>query len=301
MGADLILSSEVQAIWSEHVLRICRFSRLARFARLTVWFRSLWLLISGFRRMVSSILWAWVLIVSVCYFFAILGMNLFLSRTSARDSAFDRIAIDRFGTVGDAMLTLFQLLTLDDVAQIYRPMILESNMPVVCAMYFFIYISTVSVVLVNLVTVIMIDGTMKQATYDKQALAAFEERWRRKLLLRVRDMLESLRKEGRRGVTWMELLDNAPDELKDDIRHLIKYDDLAEVFAVVDYDDDGSVKIDELLNGVIRGSCDDVLQKLQLSRLVKQMSKVISALFPQSRILMKERLDWGDCEHTAFL
>lgn len=277
---------------SMRVLRVFRLARLVRAARLTVQFRTLWLLLSGLKASMMTILWTFVLISTITYIFAVFGMETIPPRNLDTSTEFDQVAVDNFGSLAAAMLTLLQVLTLDSIGIIYRPLIMNGtgNMPFFCALYFVMFILIVSVALMNLVTAVMVEGSLHQANEDKEAMRAFEDQRKKALLPRLREMFEFLDEDGSGEVSWEEI-ENAPDELKDELRHLAKSDDLAEIFQLLDDDDSGSVQIDEFLDGILKASSGDVMQKLQIGRLLKQVAAVKTEVVRESQRLIAAQGD----------
>merc|ERR1712048_316607 len=125
----------------------------------------------------------------------------------------------------------------------------------------------------NLVTAVMVEGSLKQASEDKEAVKAFEDQRKRKMMPKLRDMFAILDDDGSGEVSWAEI-ESAPPELKEELRAITKTDDLRSIFELLDDDDSGSVQIDEFLEGILKASNGDVMMKLQMARLVRQIGAV---------------------------
>eukprot|EP00927_Polykrikos_kofoidii_P018269 TRINITY_DN18436_c0_g1_i2.p1 TRINITY_DN18436_c0_g1~~TRINITY_DN18436_c0_g1_i2.p1 ORF type:complete len:725 (+),score=112.63 TRINITY_DN18436_c0_g1_i2:70-2244(+) len=278
-GVDVLASSVLSGDGSQEmldsmlVLRLFRLARLVRAARLMVQFRTLWLLISGLRASFQTVMWTWVLLLLISYTFAVLGMEVIPPRDLSRDTLFNQVASDKFGGLLRAMLTLLQVLTLDSIAAIYRPLIREGDMGPFVIVYFVLFILFVSMALMNLVTAVMVEGSMQQAQEDRQAMRALEEKRKKALIPKLREMFEAL-DEDNSGEVSLDEIEAAPKQLQDELKTITKVDDLTEVFYLLDDDDSGSVMIEEFLEGILKASTGDVMQKLQMARLVKQISKM---------------------------
>lgn len=89
---------------------------------------------------------------------------------------------ENFEHFGDAMLTLFQCFTLDSAGEVYRPLITHN--PTLIA-YFMTVILIMAVSLMNLVTAVMVNSALDQASEDKDVKRAYEAVLKRKQRLRT--------------------------------------------------------------------------------------------------------------------
>merc|ERR1712187_32953 len=87
-------------------------------------------------------------------------------------------------------------------------------------------------------------------------------------------MFETLDVDGS-GEISLEEIESAPEELKDDLRKIVKADDLGEIFRLMDDDDSNSVNIDEFLDVLFKASQCDIIHKLQMRRLVQQSNVIL--------------------------
>merc|ERR1712072_569567 len=95
--------------------------------------------------------------VALIYIFGVLGLEL--------------IGTGEFGELGRAMLTLTQFIFLDGGGPIYVDII--QNKPW-SGIYFFTFILLGSVSLMNLITAIMVESSLRQAKEDQEAQKAWE-------------------------------------------------------------------------------------------------------------------------------
>eukprot|EP00929_Paragymnodinium_shiwhaense_P045440 TRINITY_DN23217_c0_g1_i1.p1 TRINITY_DN23217_c0_g1~~TRINITY_DN23217_c0_g1_i1.p1 ORF type:complete len:615 (-),score=101.65 TRINITY_DN23217_c0_g1_i1:434-2278(-) len=257
------------------LLRTLRILRIARAARMSVHMRTLWLLISGLQHSASTILWTFILITGTSYTFAVLGMMLFPPPDLNRETKFNDVAVTYFGSLTDSMLTLLQVLTLDSIGSIYRPLILDGPHPWLAMIYFVLYILVVSVALMNLVTAVMVEGALKQAAEDNEFQQKMEDSRKEELLPKVREMFDAIDADGS-GEVSLEELEEAPDELKQSLMKLVGTSDWSpiEIFHLIDEDGSGSLAVDELLNGLLRCSKESAVQKIQMGRLLRQVHQL---------------------------
>eukprot|EP00929_Paragymnodinium_shiwhaense_P037550 TRINITY_DN19990_c0_g1_i12.p1 TRINITY_DN19990_c0_g1~~TRINITY_DN19990_c0_g1_i12.p1 ORF type:complete len:377 (-),score=50.25 TRINITY_DN19990_c0_g1_i12:163-1293(-) len=261
------------------VVRVLRVVRVARCARMVVQLRTLWLLISGLAHSASTIFWTFILITAITYVFAIVGMEIIVPADLSTGTEFDRVATESFGTITDAMLTLLQVLTLDSIAAVYRPLVKagSSGMQLLCGVYFLTYILFVSIALMNLVTAVMVEGSMSQAQQDKEYLKKMEDRQKAAMLPQLRQMFAALDEDGSEEITLAELLD-APVELKEQLVLFTGSDNPAEIFFLLDADDSGTLMIDEFMGGLMRATKGANIQEFQLDKIMRQVDVLTQTL-----------------------
>eukprot|EP00929_Paragymnodinium_shiwhaense_P108541 TRINITY_DN74863_c0_g1_i1.p1 TRINITY_DN74863_c0_g1~~TRINITY_DN74863_c0_g1_i1.p1 ORF type:complete len:742 (+),score=145.58 TRINITY_DN74863_c0_g1_i1:107-2332(+) len=274
------------------IVRIMRVARVARLIRLTVQLRTLWLLVSGLAHSASTIFWTFILIATITYCFAILGMELIPpGGTGVLDveqlSFSEGVALEKFGNLVNAMLTLLQVLTLDSIAQIYRPLITEGDGGVVCALYFILYILFVSIALMNLVTAVMVEGSLRQAAQDREFLSKIAEQQRARLLPEMRKMFMEIDTD-HTGEVDIEELVRAEDEFKMRLMDLTGSEDPVEIFLLLDTDDDGVLSIDEFMEGLLKASQGAKLQDFQLSRIMRLVDQLKMTLMESEKKRMVE-------------
>eukprot|EP00927_Polykrikos_kofoidii_P065053 TRINITY_DN60849_c0_g1_i1.p1 TRINITY_DN60849_c0_g1~~TRINITY_DN60849_c0_g1_i1.p1 ORF type:complete len:569 (-),score=87.86 TRINITY_DN60849_c0_g1_i1:43-1749(-) len=266
------------------IVRFFRLVRLAKAARMSANFRTLWLLLSGLRASTMTMFWTVFLIIMFSYGFAIVGMELLLPSDRNAGDAYSMLAVEKFGSLQRSMLTLIQILTLDDAADVYRPLIMLSNSSTACLIYFGAFIMIVSITLMNLVTAILVEGALEQAKQDKEAQKEMELRRQQRLLPRLRELFMLIDEDGTGEVSWDEIKE-CPPEMQEELKNMTKADDLYEIFQLLDDDDSGSLMIDEFLDGILKASSGDIILKLQIKRMMRLISNVKEMVCdpPQSR------------------
>merc|ERR1712190_387149 len=110
-----------------------------------VQFRTLWLLVQGMMHSLLTLLWTLVIILIFCYCFSIVGME-FIRSSPEYGEEYQAVVDNNFTNLRDAMLMHLQFLTLDDIGEIYRPLIQKRPE---LSIYFVSFIMLVSITLMN--------------------------------------------------------------------------------------------------------------------------------------------------------
>merc|ERR1712118_424532 len=108
------------------------------------------------------------------------------------------------------MITLVQFVTLDSIGAIYRRMI--PLKPVYYSIFFFSFILVVSISLMNLVTAVIVEGSLDQANSDKEVNSAYKAAAMKKLIPQIRDLFKQMDADGSGDLDLDEVL-NAPPEV----------------------------------------------------------------------------------------
>jgi len=254
---------------SVSMLKMLRLCRLAKTVRVLVQFRTLWMLVQGLMYAVLPMLWTAMLMIVVVYVFAVIAMETILD-DSTKGSDYSE-ACRNFDTIGDAMITLMQFMTLDSVAAIYRPLI-SSNFWL--TFYFLIFVLLGPIALMNIVTAIMVESSLRTANEDQEAKKAWETMRKKNMMPKLKSLFETL-DTSHDGFVDFEELTGAPPDIKEAMQHIVGLDELEEVFSLMDYDGSGVIDIEEFVDGIMRSQAD---KPSELFVLVKQGKAILDRL-----------------------
>lgn len=251
-----------------NILKMLRLARLARTVRAVVQFRTLWLLVQGLMHCVLPMCWTCIIMFCVVYIFAVAGMELIVD--ASNDPAYLAQAA-KFDTIENSMMTLVQFITLDSMAAIYRPLI--TNIPAL-AVYFLTFFLLGPIALMNIVTAIMVESSLRTANDDVEARKAWEAMARKQMMPKLRNVFLALDRDGNGEVDLDEIMD-APEEVQEQITRIVDLAELEEVFRLLDVDNSGSVSIDEFVDGILRSQAD---KPSELIVLMKQGRAILERL-----------------------
>ncbi|CAK0885015.1 unnamed protein product [Prorocentrum cordatum] len=251
-----------------NMLKVIRLFRLAKTVRVIVQFRTLWMLVQGLMYAVMPMFWTAILMLVVCYMFAVMAMELIV--VSGDNEDYD-IPARNFDTIGESMITLIQFITLDSVAGIYRPLVATKPWLFI---YFLIFLLLGPIALMNIVTAIMVESSLRTASEDQEAKKAWDNIRRKNMMPKLRSLFLALDISGDGEVDLSEIF-NAPSEIQEAMKHIVGLDELEEVFRLLDYDGSGLIDIEEFVEGIMRSQSD---KPSELAVLVKQGRAILNRL-----------------------
>lgn len=135
------------------------------------------------------------------------------------------------------------------------------------------FLLLLSIALMNLVTAVMVNSSLDQATQDKEALKAWESARRAKQIDHLKDMFLTLDEDGS-GELTLDEINNAPEETQQQLKEIVATDDLKELFDMLDYDGGGTIGVEEFCDGILKATTRST-GILELGRLVKQCSDTL--------------------------
>ncbi|CAJ1377552.1 unnamed protein product [Effrenium voratum] len=253
------------------LVRMLRLLRLARAVRLMVQFQTLWQLVQGLLHSVTTLLWTFLLVMILIYIFAIIGIEFIaVDAELPEDHPYNVAARENFSSFGDAVITLLQMFSMDSIGSIYRPLVKHRFL---LFFYFMTVLLILAIALMNLVTAVMVNSSLDQASEDKDAKKAWEEAKKKKQMEELKLMFHELDEDGS-GDLSLDEIRTAPEHLRLELKELAGNADIEELFVMLDYDGGGAVDSDEFCEGVFKAaSCDK--ESMELSRLTKQCSLVL--------------------------
>ncbi|CAJ1396201.1 unnamed protein product [Effrenium voratum] len=233
------------------LVRMLRLARLARAVRLMVQFKTLWQLVQGLFHSLGTLLWTFLLISILMYVGAIVGMEFIrLDPDLPADSPYNKAVGANFVEFLDAVMTMLQIFSLDSIGAIYKPLIKHKFFLV---LYFISVLLLLSIALMNLVTAVMVNSSLDQATQDKEALKAWESARRAKQIDHLKDMFLTLDEDGS-GELTMDEINAAPQETQLHLKEIVATDDLRELFDMLDYDGGGTIGVEEFCDGILKAT-----------------------------------------------
>lgn len=181
---DFVITAVFYVPFGGSYAAVFRLVRIIRVFRLITALPQLQVVVGALMRSMSSLGYISLLLLMHMYVFAVVGVMLFGDNDPGN-----------FGNVGNSLLTLFQVITLDNWSVIFR----EQPQTFATAFYFVAYILTGTMIILNLFIGVIINGFDEMRTRLE-----FEKRARRKAskassldaeLRQITKQLEDLRKQ----------------------------------------------------------------------------------------------------------
>eukprot|EP00439_Symbiodinium_sp_Y106_P065345 s720_g10.t1 len=253
------------------VVRGLRLFRLVRAWRMLRHFKIVWRLIYGLMNAGQTIISTTMLIMVSLFIFACVAVEVIAKdEYLARAEATAEIVEKQFFGLNRAMVTLMQFVTLDNLSDVYYPLIMTR--PWLC-LYFFPILVFISIGLMNLVTAALVENAMQTAAHEAE-----EERL--KLKKRVRGALPSLIEifhaldTDRSGLLTHEEVVNVPlDVLPPRVLDAIYVESMADIFDYLDVDGTGQLSQMEFVEGLLNLCLMDMpistIQSLKLLQLIR--------------------------------
>merc|ERR1719171_2136008 len=135
--------------------------------------------------------YTFLLMVLIFYLFANMAIELITKDHALRDAVpeYDQLVLQFFPNLATTMLTLVQFATLDSIGAIYGKMIPYN--PLMLS-FFFSFLLVVSISLMNLVTAVIVEGSLEQASADKEVNSAYKAAAMKKMIPYIKDMFMAL-------------------------------------------------------------------------------------------------------------
>mmetsp|Transcript_35204 Transcript_35204/g.79436 ORF Transcript_35204/g.79436 Transcript_35204/m.79436 type:complete len:547 (-) Transcript_35204:18-1658(-) len=271
------------------LVRMLRLARIARVLRIMRMFKTLWRLVHGLMHAIVTLIWTFVLLFLLLFTFAIIGMEV-ITEDSSFSEAYNRVVKSNFGTLWETCITLVQVVTLDSIGPIYRPLLEENPM---LSVYFFIFMLLVSIALMNLVTAIMVESALDKSAADKEVMRMWEMDEKQKRVDRIREIFVQMDAD-KSGKLTLEELTTAPEALKKEFAELVEIEDFEMLFQLLDYEGRGAVNIREFCDGIdkiCRGKLEMFSLMFQGHSIMKKQSEILSVVHELKEIRIMETME----------
>jgi len=229
------------------------------------------------------------LLVLFLYIFACAGVELITKDEELAthpDTAW--IVEYHFGTLQRIMLTLFGFVCADSVSAIYTPLILARP---ILSIYFLLLLIGISVALMNLVTAVIVEGALEQASQDKELLHHDYHESVKEAIPKLMQIFQQHDADGNGQLTLCEVKTVPieaiiPGELMTDA-----VSSMEEVFEALDVSGDGNLSQSEFVDGLMDIFAKDVpLQTVQMLRMLRNNKEKMELLSEKMELLSESLL-----------
>jgi hypothetical protein len=183
-----------------------------------------------------------------------------------------------FGSVGLSMWTLFTIMTLDDWSSQVRPVVFA--VPATRLLFVF-YICVTVFALFNLITGIVVEHALRNASEDEKVRAEEKRTERQRRIAGLTRTLVNLDDDRNGQISYDELVEGlaSSEQLQRTIQLLdISPDDLLGLFKLLDVTDDGILSVENLVLALFK--CQSPPQGADMVRIVAEQTSLQYRLKP---------------------
>lgn len=136
----------------------------------------------------------------------------------------------------------------------------------------------ISIVLMNLITAVIVNSALEQASSNKEIQRIQENKRRKKTIDELRGMFSRLDEDGSGTITLAEIME-ATEEDQMLLKKFLTLESPLEIFRMLDIDNSGQLNIDEFCEGVIQAvTSDRSVEFKRIDKNFKQLRKEVRAL-----------------------
>ncbi|OLP83737.1 Voltage-dependent T-type calcium channel subunit alpha-1H [Symbiodinium microadriaticum] len=218
---------------------------------------------------------------AVLYVFGVLGLEIIARNANFQlDPVTSAILERNFSSLGMAMITLAQFVTMDSIASIYLPLV---RMQPWLMLYFTLLILIVSISVMNLVTAALVEGTLENARMLRQEEERMKSVTTQQMLPEILELFDRADTDGSGELAIDEMRQFEEDgQVPDQILDRASVGSMTELFNVLEF-------AEGLLDIFMRDVSVSSLQQMKLLRgLQNSMSKLeveLAALKSQHAVL----------------
>jgi len=274
VAQNAVDSGAVELMNQVMIIRFLRLLRIVRALRLVEIFKDLWTICRGLVQAARCVTSACALIIVVVYVMGCLAVEVITRSEVLLANAESAAIVHRhFDTLPVAMMTIFQFCESDSVAAIYAPLV---HVQPSLAIFFIIIWLVLSVLIMNLVTAVIVQSAIGQHEEDTEMhrLEVRKQLW--KLTPSIEKMFSDLDKDEDNAILREDLMnmDPASFRIPSDLSHIVKADQLMDLFDFFDMDRSGKVEQEEFVEGVFHLALSNVpaetTQTLHILRMIQR-------------------------------
>lgn len=243
-----LTGTKVQGVIDEfgvlRMLRLARIARLIRMVRLIPELKSMVYLISA---SMWSFFWTVVLLVLLMYCFAVYYTELATdlgNEEQISDAAKEKIST-HWGSVASSIFSLYQAITGgDDWVNFVQVLDVPRSNYAANSLVFCLYMAFTSMVMLNLVTGVFVEGAQRIIREDKDT----------ELIKQVRKLFQMADSDNSNEITWEEFKGQMENRAMDEYFKAVDLSrkEAKDLFKLLDVDQSGSISVEEFVKGCLR-------------------------------------------------
>ncbi|CAK8999390.1 unnamed protein product [Durusdinium trenchii] len=231
------------------IVRGLRLLRLARILRTVKRFKVVWRLVSGLLSVWDTMASTTVLIFLGLYIFGCIAAEVIANDPDLRDNAETAGIVRRnFSSLPKATLTLLQFVTLDGIANIYFPLVMQKPFLII---YFLPLLMFLSIALMNLVTAVLVEHALEHASQEAELARIKTKEQIKATLPDLLEIFSALDQDGSGYITLEEVANVPLHVLPQKVYEKVTVDSMEDMFELLDADGGGSLSLAEFLEGLL--------------------------------------------------
>ena len=228
--------------------RLFRIGKLVRPLRVVAQFRTLWLLVRGLLATALTVIYTFMLLFLFLYIFACIAIEIMAKDWTGRDAdpEYDELISLWFPDMFTTIVSLSQFVTCDSIAVIYRDIVIKKPF---MAPYFTLLVLVMSISLMNLVTALIVEGSLAQSATEKSIERNMRLKEYDKKAPQLREVFVKLDADHSGSISVNEILQISGSDAEL-LLNVIPADDMADLFDILDQDGSGEIEYDEFLESL---------------------------------------------------
>lgn len=237
---DESVSSKVQTVETVKVMRVLRCVRIVRMLTM---FEELWLIVQSFFLSLKPLVWTCVFIIIIIFIF-----GNFAAQLIGQSEDFEDVPRARqFRTVLPSMMALFQIMTLDEWYLMCAPLFEAQAWTYV---FFLVYIGVASLALMNLVTAVVVETSVRRTQNDQEYKQQIFESDVHQDCLKIREFVRGIDRDKAGVITRRQFLKaGVRSKIVVHVTRMLQMRP-EEMFDIIDEDARGEVSTHELMHAV---------------------------------------------------
>lgn len=245
---DFVLTFLIASSQSASVLLSLRFARMLRFVRvlrLLRLFKGLWYLAEGIIASLSSLAWAWLLLIVMMYLPAI-----FVTQTFGKSKDPDPQLVAAFGSLPQSMYTLFKVMTMETWPDLARH---AGKVSPGAEIFFVLYIFCTSFAVMNVVVAVIVQNTCVHAKERQEDLRSERDKKDANAMLKVFEVFQTADVHQSGQISKKDFLTAMDMPSVMQLMHEVQIDvrQAEALFDVLDYNNSGTLDSEEFLEGIM--------------------------------------------------
>jgi len=251
--------------------------RLVRALRMVKHFKVMWRLVYSLLTAGQTLMSATALVMLALFIFSCVAIEVITLDPDLRaNPLIEPIVTDNFPSLFASILTLFQFVTLDSVAGIYYPIVMQKPG---LLMFFVPILIIISIGLMNLVTAILVENALENAAIEAEAERLQLKQKIKTALPVLLDTFEKLDEDGSGSITKDEIENVPVSVLPAELLGNVSVDNMVDLFDLLDVDGGGQLNQNEFVEGLLNIVLLDIpistIQTLRLLQSIKTLTTTV--------------------------